>query len=94
MHARWILIQIQYCKDFLGVYTSVNDCVALGECGRLPLCIDHHFKCIKWIKLLCMSDNRYQRNCFLMLKEYDSVGRINWAFSIQNLLHRHGFWFV
>ena len=32
-----IKVHIQYCKDLLGVNYSVNDCVALGECGRLTL---------------------------------------------------------
>ena len=60
-----------------------DDCVALGECGRLPLCIDHHIKCIKyWCKLLCMPENRYPRNCYLMLKQHDSIGRKNWASAI------------
>ena len=29
-------VRIQYCEDFLGVNSYVYDCVALGECGRLP----------------------------------------------------------
>ena len=71
-------VHIQYCKDFIGVSSTVNDCVALGECGRLPLCIDHHIKCIKyWCKLLCMPENRYPRNCYLMLKQHESLGRKN-----------------
>jgi hypothetical protein len=61
-------VQIQYCKDFLGVDYSVNDNVALGECGRITSCIDRHVKIIKyWCKLLCMPEHRYPRNCYLML---------------------------
>jgi len=88
-------VQIQYCEDFLGVSSTVNDCVALGECGRLPLCIDHHIKCIKyWCKRLCMPENRYPRNCYLMWKQHDSLGRNNWASAIKNLLCNYGFGFV
>ena len=31
-----------FCKNFLGVNSSVNNVVALGECGRLPLCYIHN----------------------------------------------------
>jgi hypothetical protein len=67
-------VQIQYCKDFLGVNYSVNDNDALGESGRMPLCIDHHVKIIKyWCKLLCMPEHTYPRNCYLMLTRQDNV---------------------
>ena len=79
----------------MGVNKSVNDCVALGECGRFPLCIDHHVKCVKyWCKLLCMSEERYPRNCYIMLKRQDDIGRNNWVTSVKNLLYRYGFGFV
>ena len=29
-------VQIQFCKDFLSVRQSTDDCMVLGECGRLP----------------------------------------------------------
>jgi hypothetical protein len=85
-------VQIQYCKDFLGINYSVNDNVALGECGRMPLCIDHHVKIIKyWCKPLCMPEHRYPRNCYLMLTRQDNVGKKNW---VKNLLYTYGFGFV
>jgi hypothetical protein len=87
-------IQIQYCKDFLGVNYSVNDNVALGECGRMPLCIDHHVKIIKyWCKLLCMPELRYPRNCYLMLTRQDNVGKKNWATSVKKLIVYLWVWF-
>lgn len=88
-------VQIQYCKHFLGVNSYVNNSVALGECGRLPLCIDHHIKCIKyWFKLLAMPDARYPKNCYIMLKRHDEIGRQNWASAVKNLLYRYGFGIV
>jgi len=30
-------VQIAFCKKFLGVKTSTNNIMVLGECGRLPL---------------------------------------------------------
>ena len=59
-------VQIQFCKQFLGVNSSVNNSVALGECGRLPLCITYHVKCIKyWCNLLQMPEHRYPKNCYI-----------------------------
>jgi len=37
-------IQIQFCKCFLGVNSTVNNAMVLGECGRLPLSIVYHTK--------------------------------------------------
>ena len=31
----------EFCRYFLGVNSSVNNVVALGECGRLPLCVTY-----------------------------------------------------
>ena len=88
-------IQVQCCKEFLGLNQSVNDCMALGQCGRLPLCIDYHTKCIKyWCKLLQMANHRYPRNCYVMLKQQDELGRSNWVSSVKHLLFRYGFGYV
>ena len=38
-------VQMQYCRDFLGVNSALNKCVALGECGKLPLCFDSQIQC-------------------------------------------------
>ena len=85
-------VQIRFCKDFLGVGPSTNDSVALGECGRLPLCVDYFLKCIKyWLKLLYMPQYRLPRNCYKMLKGLDDTGRNNWASAIKHLLYLHGF---
>ena len=34
-------VQLNFCKYFLGVNNSVNNAVAIGECGRLPLCVTY-----------------------------------------------------
>ena len=47
-----------FCKYFLGVNNSVNNVVAIGEYGRLPLCVTYFTNCIKyWCKLLHMQNN-------------------------------------
>ena len=88
-------VQIQFCKEYLGVNSSVNNVVALGECGRLPLCTNYHMKCVHyWCKLLQMSNHRYPKNCYLMLKGLDDVGRRSWASNVRELLFKYGFGFV
>ena len=41
-----------------------------------------------------MSNNRYPRNCYLMLKSHTEIGRVNWASNVRDLLFRYGFGFV
>ena len=68
----------QFCKEFLGVNQSVNNAVALGECGRLPIAVSYHIKFIKyWLRLIEMDNNRYPKSCYNMLKHLDDSGRAN-----------------
>ena len=81
-----------FCKYFLGVNKSVNNAVAIGECGRLPLCVTYFTNCIKyWCKLQHMQNNKYPMNCYKMLKAFDEAGRQNWVSKIRNLLFTYGF---
>ena len=85
-------VQLEFCKYFLGVKSSVNNCVALGECGRLPLYTVYVSKCIKyWCKLLHMSENRLPRNSYIMIKNLDNLGRRTWATHVKEILFRYGF---
>ena len=86
-------IQAKFCKEFLGVNKTTNECMKLGECGRLPLCSDYYSKCIKyWTKLVHMPNVRYPNN--RMLKGSDDIGRNTWASSVKHLLYIHGFGYV
>ena len=77
-------VHVDFCKYFLGVNSSVNNSVALGECWRIPLCITYHTNCIKyWCKLLHMQNNRYPKNCYKMLKSLDEAGRHTWASDVK-----------
>ena len=88
-------VHVEFCKQFLGVNNSVNNAVVLGECGRLPICIDYHVKSIKyWCKLLQMPMHRYPKNCYIMLKSQDEIGRNNWVTAIKQLLFQYGYGFV
>ena len=85
----------EFCKNFLGVNSSVNNVVALGECGRLPLCVTYITNCIKyWCRLLCMGNHRYPKNCYKMLKSLDEAGRQNWVSKVRHLLFQYGFGYV
>ena len=84
-----------FCKNFLGVNSSVNNVVALGECGRLPLCVTYITNCIKyWCRLLRMEDHRYPKNCYKMLKSLDEAERQNWVSKVRELLFQYGFGYV
>ena len=62
-------VHFNFCKYFLGVNNSVNNAVAIGECGRLPLCLTYFINCIKYrCKLLHMPNSSYPQNCYKMLK--------------------------
>ena len=39
-------IHFKFCKDFLGTGSSVNNTMALGECGRLPIAYHYNVKLI------------------------------------------------
>ena len=85
-------VQSEFCKKILGVNSSVNNAVALGECGRLPLWVTYHTDCIKyWCKLIHMGGHRYPKQCYEMLKSLDNVGRLTWETKVRNLFFRYGF---
>ena len=66
--------------------------MALGECGRLPLCTSHMPICVKyWLKLIRMENTRYPKSCYEMLWQLDSIGRYTWATNIKNMLYLYGF---
>jgi len=41
-----------------------------------------------------MSDKRYPKNCYKMLKSLDDIGRRNWATDVKELLFKYGFGFI
>ena len=85
-------VHFTFCKYFLGVNSSVNNAVAIGERGRLPLCVFYFTNCIKyWCKLLYMHDNRYPNSYYKMLKALDEAGRENWVSEVRVLLYTYGF---
>ena len=43
-------IQSKACKGLLGLISTINDSMVLGECGRLPVAIKYNIK--YWLSLL------------------------------------------
>ena len=85
-------VQAKFCKRYCGLSQTASDKMALGECGRLPLCVLYMVKCVRyWVKLLQMPSHRYPKQCYLMLKRLDDVGRQTWATRIRMFLYSHGF---
>jgi hypothetical protein len=85
-------VQNNFCRKHLHLNKTINTCIALGECGRQPLCVTYIVNCIKyWCKLLTMPSYRYPKQCYLMLKKLDDVERICWATKIKIILFYYGY---
>jgi hypothetical protein len=89
-------VQSKFCKHFLGVNNSVNNCFAVWECGRLPLCVTVHTNCIirYWCRLVMMQAHMYPKQCYRMLKGLDDGWRVTWATNVTDMLFKNGFGFV
>jgi len=85
-------VQINFCKRLACLNQNVTNSFALAECGRLPLNVDYMFKCVKyWVTLTQMATTRYPKQCYLMLRRLDDVGRVTWATHIKHFLFLFGF---
>ena len=85
-------VQSKFCKQFCCLGTNTADCLALGECGRLPLATTYMLRCLKyWVKLLRVEASRYPKQSYIMLKRLDEIGKSTWATNIKNLLFSLGF---
>ncbi|MCG7892781.1 MAG: reverse transcriptase family protein, partial [Candidatus Thiodiazotropha endolucinida] len=88
-------IHIKFCKRFIGLHQNTADFFALSECGRYPISITYMCKCVKyWAKILQMSDNRYPRQCYTMLRSLSEAGKTTWASQVRTLLHKYGFGYI
>ena len=88
-------IQMKFCKRHLGVTASACNAAVLGDCGRLPMSVFYTTRLIKyWLRLVCMNDNRYPKQCYNMLYSLDVEGRLTWATSVRNVMYKYGFGYV
>ena len=91
------LERIQYyaCKRFMCADKRSCNAVALGDCDRYPLHIETMKRGLKyWFKLLKMEDKRYPKQCYIMLKNEDAYGKINWVTQLRSCLQINGFGYV
>ena len=80
-------VQSKFCKRFCCLGTNTADCLALGECGRLPLAIIYLLRCLEYrVKLLRMEASGYPKQSYIMLRRLDEIGKSTWATNIKNLL--------
>ena len=80
-------VHIKFCKQYWLLSQNTTDFFALGECGRLPLCITYISQCIKyWLKILSMSEDRYPKQSYQLLYILDEAGRKTWASNVRLLL--------
>ena len=61
-------VHIKFSKQYCLLSQNTADFFALGEGGRLPLCITYIPQCITyWLKILSMSEDRYPKQCYQLL---------------------------
>ena len=88
-------VHSKYCKDYLGINVSINDSMALGECGRYPIGVPYQIKFVKyWVRFIQMDSGRYPKQCYILLKAHDEIGRVNWVLKIREFLFKNGFGFA
>ena len=68
------------CKNLLGVSKRTPNIMAYGEIGRYPPYITCYIRVLKyWFHMLHMSNDRILKQAYLMLKNLDEQGKVNWA---------------
>ena len=88
-------VHVQFCKRLCNLSQNTPDSLALGECGRYPLAIIYMSQCIKyWTKLIVLSNYRYPKHCYTMLKQLDECRGIIWATHIKTIIFEHGFGYI
>lgn len=88
-------VRDQFCRKFLKLLSNTATVFLRGECGRWPLYVDYFCKCTRyWIRLTRMNTYRYQYQCYRMLRNLDTVGRVTWATKVKDLLYLYGLGYV
>ena len=80
-------VQTKFCKQYIGLNQKTPDNFALGECGRLPLAVSYMTQTVKyWVKLTQMTNDRYPRQCYLMLRVLTEADKITWATHVKKIV--------
>ena len=61
-------VHLKFCKNQLGVGSTIPTAAVLGECGRKRLYITCIIKCVKyWLKLISLPDESFWRSCYSVM---------------------------
>ena len=84
-----------YVKKLLGVFEQTANTMAYGETRRYPLYITCYTRVLKyWFHVLHMNNNQMPKQLYLMLKNLDEQGKVNWASTTKETSRGAGFRFV
>ncbi|XP_077978836.1 uncharacterized protein LOC144434256 [Glandiceps talaboti] len=74
------MVQLKYCKHFLGVRQNTTNEAVLGDCGRTPIFVKSLTRCIKyWLRLTELPDNRVAKHAYKLMLKIDESGHTSWA---------------
>ena len=89
------MVQLKYCKHFLGVRQNTTNEAVLGDCGRTPIFVKSLTRCIKyWLRLTELPDNRVAKHAYKLMLKIDESGHTSWATEVKNILQYYGFGIV
>lgn len=85
-------VHLYACKRYMCLPKRSTSAAVLGDCGRHPVYIAGIIRAIKyWLRLICLSDNRYVKKAYNMMFTLDQRGSSNWVTSVKTLLNNYGF---
>ena len=91
-------VHLHFLKKLLGVNKQYTKCFVYGECNRKSLFIVKRQYCIikYWFKILQCNERKYVSHIYkMMLADLEVYpNKVNWAYLVQGLLYRLGFYHV
>ena len=88
-------VHVYACKRFMSAPVRACTAAVLGDCERYPMYVNAAKRCIQyWLRIMNMPDHRYVKQCYVMLKYYDSIGCVNWVTKVKHSLCSNGFGYI
>jgi len=85
-------VHTDFCRRSCGLNKKSRHFFTLCECNRALMSVHYMTKCVGyWTKVLKMPNERYPRQCYLMLRRLDEASRKTWATYVKDILYEHGF---
>lgn len=83
-------IQLDFCKNLLGVKQCTTNVMVYYELGRFPLIYLRMYKIVKyWFKILS-TDNCILKNCYMEQLQTFCENKNSWIYQLKQLLFRLG----